>query len=61
MIKRKKRHPLRKTSVENRQERRKVGGIDNDPYAIKSWLAISKGLNGFKMLIRLDGDVVGGG
>jgi hypothetical protein len=61
MVRRKRRHPTRNTSTENRQENRKACGCDKDPYAITSWLAMSKGLNGFKILIRLDGHVVGGG
>src|SRR5438309_3977380 len=52
---------MRNISTENRQENRKPSGIDSDPYAIKSWLAMSMGLKGFKTLIRLDGHVVGGG
>ena len=39
----------------------KACGCDKDPYAITSWLAMSTGLKGFKILIKLDGHVVGGG
>jgi hypothetical protein len=61
MVRRKTRHPTRNIITENRQEHRKASGCDREPCAIKSWLAMSKGLNGFKMLIKLDGHVVGGG
>jgi len=47
--------------MEKREENRKACGCNKDPYAITSWLAMSTGLKGFKILIKLDGHVVGGG